>query len=112
MIGIDIVEIERVKSIYQKHGLLFLEKILDAEEIKELSAKKNGYFFRNLSCYIASKEAIFKACSKDELDWKEISIRNISKTPLIYIKRPSFKKKIKLGFAVSRALVLSQALIA
>ncbi|MEA3560857.1 MAG: 4'-phosphopantetheinyl transferase superfamily protein [Candidatus Omnitrophota bacterium] len=112
MVGIDIVETGRVKKIYQKHGLLFLKKILVKEEIKELSLKKSHYFFKGLSCYIASKEAIFKACSEDDLDWKDISIQNITKNPLIRIKKPDFKKKIMLSFAISRDIVLSQALVA
>lgn len=110
MLGIDLVEIERVKTIYQKHGLLFLNKILDKKEISELPQENNRHFFKNLSCYIASKEAIFKACSEKDLDWKDISIQNITKKPLICIKKGSFKKKIMLSFTISRDIVLSQAL--
>ena len=110
MIGIDLVEIERIKAIYQKHGLLFLNKILDKKEISELPQEKSRHFFKNLSCYIASKEAIFKACSEKDLDWKDISIRNITKDPLIYIRKSEFKEKITLSFAVTRSIVLSQAL--
>ncbi len=35
MIGIDIVEVERIKKIYQRHGLSFLERLLDQQEIDE-----------------------------------------------------------------------------
>ncbi|MEA3328772.1 MAG: 4'-phosphopantetheinyl transferase superfamily protein [Candidatus Omnitrophota bacterium] len=112
MIGIDIVDVERIKSVYQKHGLLFLKKILTDEEIKELPLEKSRYFFKSLSCYIASKEAIFKACPENDLDWKDISIRDIAGNPLIHIKRNSFKKKIKLSFSATKDIVLSQALLA
>lgn len=111
MIGIDIVDIERVEGIYQKHGRLFLEKILGDEEIESLSAENNRHFFKNLSAYIAAKEAIFKACSQEKLDWREISIREIRKNPLICIKRPGFTKKIKLTFAINSDIIISQAII-
>ena len=72
MIGIDIVEVERIGNIYQKHGPLFLEKLLDEQEISELPAERNRYFLRRLSCYIASKEAIYKAYNNADLGWKDI----------------------------------------
>jgi phosphopantetheinyl transferase (holo-ACP synthase) len=49
MLGIDIVDIERVKNIYQKHGLFFLRKVLDEKEIKALPAEGNANFFRTMS---------------------------------------------------------------
>jgi phosphopantetheine--protein transferase-like protein len=111
MLGIDIVDIAQIKTIYQKHGLLFLERILDDAELNDLPAAENDNFFKKLSCYIASKEAIFKACSEGGLDWKDISIRGIAKDPSVRIKNANFKKKIKLTFCINRDIVLSQALI-
>lgn len=111
MLGIDLVDINQIRSIYQKHGVLFLKKILNDEEIKDLPAKENPHFFQRLSCYIASKEAIFKACSEADLDWKDISIRNITKDPVIYIRRHNLKKKIRLTFSINGNMVLAQALL-
>ena len=109
MIGRDIVEVERIKNIYPRHGILFLKRILDEQEIHELPAEQNRYFFRRLSCYIASKEAIYKAYADRDLGWKDIVIRNITETPAIFIKKADVTKKIKLALAVSRDIVVSQA---
>jgi holo-[acyl-carrier-protein] synthase len=111
MIGIDIVEVNRIKNMFQRYESLFLEKILNEQEIHELPANRNRYFFRRLSCYIASKEAIYKAYVDGDLRWKDIVIRNITKTPVIYIKKSDETKKIKLALAVSRDMVISQAII-
>jgi holo-[acyl-carrier-protein] synthase len=111
MIGIDIVEVERIGNIYQRHGSLFLEKLLDGQEISELPAERNRYFLRRLSCYIASKEAIFKAYNNTDLGWKDIVIHNISRSPTIYIKKSDMTGKIKLALAISRDIVISQAVI-
>lgn len=111
MLGIDIVEIKRVKKIYQKHGLLFLEKILNNDEINSLPVQNSRNFLKIIACYIACKEAIFKACSEESLDWQEITIRNITNKPLISIKRPDFKKKVKVTLGADGDVVLSQAFI-
>jgi len=111
MIGIDIVDIERVKKIYKRHGHLFLEKILDDKEIKDLLTERKQDFFKNLSCYIASKEAVFKACSQNDLDWKDIHILNIKTRPKVHINRSNFRKKLNLSFSINKDMVLSQALI-
>jgi holo-[acyl-carrier-protein] synthase len=111
MIGIDIVEVERIKNIYQRHGLLLLEKLLDQQEINELPIERNRSFFIRLSCYIASKEAIYKAYVDEDLGWKDIIIRNIAEKPLIYIKKSDVTNKIKLAFALSKEIVISQALM-
>jgi holo-[acyl-carrier protein] synthase len=111
MVGIDIVEVERIRNIYQRHGSMFLEKLLDEQEIHELPSERNRYFLRRLSCYIASKEAIYKAYADSDLGWKDIVIRNITETPIIYIKRSDMTKKIKLALAVNKDMVVSQAMI-
>jgi holo-[acyl-carrier-protein] synthase len=111
MIGIDIVEAERIKNLYQRHGLSFLEKLLDKQEINELPAERSRCFFRKLSCYIASKEAIYKAYADGDLGWKDIIIRNIAETPLIYIKKSDVTHKIKLAYTIGKEVVISQALM-
>ena len=112
MLGIDIVDIEQIKQIYQKHGRLFLGKVLNDIELSELPEKVTPRFFKILSCYIASKEATFKACPEQILDWKDVSIHNITNSPLVCIKKPGFSKEIKLSISINKDIVLSQALIA
>lgn len=111
MIGIDIVEVERIKKIYQRHGLSLLKKLLDQQEIDELPVERNRCFFRRLGCYIASKEAIYKAYADGDLGWKDIVIRNIAEAPLIYIKKSDVTHKMKLAYAIGKEVVISQALM-
>lgn len=111
MIGIDLVEIARIKSIFQKHGLLFLKKILTSAEINSLPQKQNRHFFTRLTCYIASKEAIFKAYAQEGLDWQDIVIYNITNRPLVYIKKTPAQEKIQLTFAANKDVVLAHAVI-
>jgi holo-[acyl-carrier protein] synthase len=111
MIGIDIVDVGRIEALYQRHGTLFVEKILAEDEIKELPAKQTRNFFKKLSCYIAAKEAIYKASADGDLGWKDIIIRNITGVPVIYIKKSDVTQNVKLTCAVDRDMVISHALI-
>jgi phosphopantetheinyl transferase (holo-ACP synthase) len=111
MLGIDIVDIARVRKIYRNYGLLFLEKMLDEQEIAALPEQENPCFFRKIGYYIASKEAIFKACSRYNLTWKEIKLGDRDAGAQVVITRPGFDKKIKLTFACGKDTVISQALM-
>lgn len=59
MIGIDLVEIERICELYSKHKDRFVNKILAEEELKEFDSKKDKEKF--LAKSWAVKEAYFKA---------------------------------------------------
>jgi holo-[acyl-carrier-protein] synthase len=111
MIGIDIVDVGRIEALYQRHGLLFVEKILNEDEIKELPTARTGNFFKKLSCYIAAKEAIYKASADDDLGWKDITIRDISGMPEVYIKKADMSENVKLTCAINRDMVISYALM-
>jgi holo-[acyl-carrier protein] synthase len=58
-IGTDIVEIERITSIWQKYGLRFAKHILAVDELQEL--EKSKYPARFLAKRFAAKEAVAKA---------------------------------------------------
>ncbi|MFZ9130801.1 MAG: holo-ACP synthase [Methylophilaceae bacterium] len=58
-IGNDVVEIERIKKIYEKFGDHFAKRILNAEEYDIFRSKKNQIQF--LAKRFAAKEAFSKA---------------------------------------------------
>jgi len=76
-IGIDIIEIERIKKSVDKFGERFLNKIFTKTELEYSLSKKNK--FQHLAARFAAKEAIAKALktgwSKD-FRWKDIDIYN------------------------------------
>jgi len=111
MLGIDIVEVNQVKKIYDKHERLFLEKVLTLDEIDELLAKNKRLFFQHLSCFIAAKEAIFKALSDDNLFWRDITIVGLPANCTVRIKQKDYSQKIALTFSATRDIVIAQALV-
>ncbi len=80
-IGIDIVEIDRIRHAVQKWGDKFLDKIFNDSEISYCYKRKNS--FQCIAARFAAKEAFIKALSDSQADGgtpnlKEIVILNHS----------------------------------
>jgi len=76
-LGIDIIEIERIKKSIEQYGERFLNKVFTNEEIKYCNAKFNKY--QHYAARFAAKEAVYKAIAsswKEGLSWKDIEIQN------------------------------------
>lgn len=76
-IGIDIIEIERIKHSVDTFGDAFLNKIYTKNELDYCLSKFNKY--QHLAARFAAKEAIYKAIAsgqEKEATWKNIEITN------------------------------------
>lgn len=76
-IGIDIIEIERIKKSVDKFGNRFLEKVFTKKEIEYCESRANKY--QHLAARFAAKEAIAKALSyngDNGFSWQDIEIIN------------------------------------
>ncbi len=76
-IGIDIIEIERIKESIDKLGDRFLNKIYTKKELEYCVAKANKY--QHYAARFAAKEAIYKAISTSYgkgIGWHEVEIFN------------------------------------
>ncbi len=78
-IGIDIIEIERIKRSVDTYGDSFLNKIFTQNELDYCLSKHNKY--QHLAARFAAKEAIYKAMASSwekDTTWKSIEITNES----------------------------------
>lgn len=76
-VGIDIIEIDRVKESADKYGDLFLKKIFTEKELEYCLSKSNKY--QHLAARFAAKEAVYKALASgwhESLTWQSIEISN------------------------------------
>jgi holo-[acyl-carrier protein] synthase len=76
-LGIDIIEITRVKKSIDSYGDNFLDKVFTENEIKYCNSKFNKY--QHFAARFAAKEAVYKALAsgwKEGLRWKDIEIQN------------------------------------
>lgn len=100
-IGIDIIEIDRVKKAVEKYGESFLEKVFTEKEIKYCRNRK-ALRFPELAVRFAAKEAYAKAVgtgikgfgrNNHGIHWQDIEIVNNSHgKPLLVIKGKISKK--------------------
>jgi holo-[acyl-carrier protein] synthase len=76
-IGIDIIEIHRIRKSVETIGNRFLEKVFTASEITYCDAKAHRY--QHYAARFAAKEAMSKALSlgwTGEFRWKDVEITN------------------------------------
>ncbi len=76
-IGIDIIEIDRIKQNVEKYGEKFLAKIYTPTEIEYCQSKASKY--QHFAARFAAKEAVYKALAtgwQEELSWQDIEISN------------------------------------
>ncbi len=82
-IGIDIIEVERVKKLAGKNPS-FLQRIFTTQEISYCLIKRNKY--QHLAARFAAKEAFFKAIGR-RISWKDVELINLpSGKPQLEIK--------------------------
>ena len=76
-IGIDLIEVGRIREAIEKYGERFLRRIFTPVEIEYCSTKKNAAL--HYAGRFAAKEAAFKAMERGwggDISWKEIEIYN------------------------------------
>ena len=82
-VGIDIIEVARVKKIAERNPS-FLQKIFTPQEISYCLKKRNKY--QHLAARFAAKEAFFKAIGR-RISWKDVELFNFpSGKPQLEIK--------------------------
>jgi holo-[acyl-carrier protein] synthase len=102
-IGIDIIDIPRVKRIAEEYGDDFVLKLFSEIEIAYCRSKKNPEI--NFAARFAAKEAFLKALGsglRGGIDWKDIQVINddLGK-PFIFPSGRAERAANKIGVAVT-----------
>lgn len=116
-IGIDVVEIYRMKKVINEWGNFFLEKVFTESELKYAQTKKN--FVQHLAARFAAKEAVAKAIStgwSGIFRWKDVEVSNdVSGKPLIALygklKEHFSENKIFVSLSHSENVVVAFVVI-
>jgi holo-[acyl-carrier protein] synthase len=85
--GVDLIEIDRVKRAHEKRGQRFISRLYTSAEAKYCLAKSDPY--PSLAGRFAAKEAVIKAFSKgfgSRWQWRHIEV----------VREPSGKPGIKV----------------
>lgn len=76
-IGVDVVDVERMKKTLQDQGDAFVSKVFTETEIAYCRSRKNPH--EHYAARFAAKEAVSKAMQKGwsgEFRWKDIEVMN------------------------------------
>lgn len=116
-IGVDIIEIARIRESIESQGDAFLNKIFTPDEISYCASKQNK--FQHFAARFASKEAVSKALSTGwagEFRWKDVEVKNDSAgkpTVILHgeLQKTLSRSSILLSISHSHEHVVAMALI-
>jgi len=110
-VGVDLIEVKRIKNAFEKWGNDFLEKIFTSKEIEY--ARRHQAFYQHLAGRFAGKEAVFKALGDAHLSWKDVEILNKEdgKPYCNLLNREDKKLEIYLSISHIKNYALAQAVI-
>ena len=93
--GVDIIEIPRVRLVFEKYGQRFLDRVFTADEIAYCRGRAS-----NLAARFAAKEAAMKALGTGirGVAWKDIEVvRQESGAPSIQLHGRSKNRAQRVG---------------
>ena len=76
-LGVDIIEIARIRDLVEAQGTRFLERVFTAEEIAYCNSKPHRH--QHFAARFAAKEAVSKALASGwagEFRWKDVQVTN------------------------------------
>jgi holo-[acyl-carrier protein] synthase len=101
-IGIDIVEVRRVREATERWGERFLKRVFTQGEIDYCFSKRHGY--GSLAGRFAVKEAVFKAIGtgwKGGVEWKDVEV----------VRRPGERPEVRLSGRAKEVVKDAEVLI-
>jgi holo-[acyl-carrier protein] synthase len=93
--GLDIIEISRIKTVIDRFGARFLERVFTPTELSEA-----GKSLASLAARFAAKEAVSKALGTGigMVSWQDIEIRRgSSREPVLYLTGKAAERAEALG---------------
>lgn len=98
-VGIDIIEIERIRRAVDRWGWRFLERVYTLEEIELFAA-----FPASLAARFAAKEAVMKALG-GRMGWREIEVlRGPRGEPVLRLHGRALRRAQELGTRLTVSL--------
>ncbi len=75
--GIDLIECDRIREIWERHGDRFLNRLLTPDEVRHVQRYKNAV--PSMAGRFAAKEAILKVLGtgwRGQIAWRDMEILN------------------------------------
>jgi holo-[acyl-carrier protein] synthase len=99
-VGIDIIEVERIRVVVARWGRRFLERVYTAGEL-ELYATRPA----SLAARFAAKEAVMKALGASGLGWREIEVLSGPQgKPVLHLHGRALSRANEMGVSLEVSL--------
>ncbi len=109
-IGVDIVGVERIAAIYNKHGQRFLQKIFSPGEIEYCLNRRNPP--EHLAARFAAREALAKALPRENRPgWKQVEIISRQEGPELRVVSSDWKPPGRIKVSLSHERQWAVALV-
>jgi holo-[acyl-carrier protein] synthase len=116
-IGVDIIEVDRMKQTVEEYGEAFLRKVFTPTELKYSRSKKNVH--HHLAARFAAKEAFGKALAtgwSGPFRWRDVEVSNDRRgKPSITVKgrmkKELERRQILLSISHSESSVVAVVVI-
>ncbi len=109
-IGVDIIEIPRIRKAVETWGDRFLSRVFNSEEIAYAQLYNMPY--PHYAGRFAAKEAIYKALGDKSLTWKDLTIINDADgRPSCRLRNNNFKGFIHISISHSKFYAVASAVI-
>lgn len=118
-VGIDLIEIARIKDAVEKYGENFLRKVYTDKEIS-YCCRRRIYRFPELAVRFAAKEAYSKAIgtgikgfgrSNQGINWTDVEIVNNSQGKPLVSLRGKVSEKVHVSLSHSRDYAIAEVLV-
>jgi holo-[acyl-carrier-protein] synthase len=111
-IGIDIIEIDRIRESLDKHGDRFLNRVYTPHEINYCTRRKE-FRIPELAARFAAKEAYTKALGTGMhgIHWKQIEVRNDPKGKPYIESEFNGKDNVQLSLSHSQNYAVAYVVI-
>jgi holo-[acyl-carrier protein] synthase len=93
--GVDLIKIDRLRRVIQRHGERFLQRVYTPSELQEI-----GQHIPSLAARFAAKEAVAKALGTGigTITWQEIEIlRGPQREPILHLHGNAKQRAEQLG---------------
>lgn len=108
-VGIDIIDVERIKRLHKRHGERFLNRVFTATEIEHALSARGDRRYERLAARFAAKEAVIKALGY-AVPFRSIEVRNLlSGKPIVTCEL--VRGKIEASLSHTDRLALAYVLI-
>ncbi|MFN0073079.1 MAG: holo-ACP synthase [Chloroflexota bacterium] len=92
-VGLDLVEIDRIAKILERHGARFLGRVFTQREIQDSQGRAES-----LAARFAAKEAVMKALGTGAMDFREIEVdRDPGERPQVRLQGRALARAQRMG---------------